>query len=133
MELDPLLLSRIQFAFVVSFHAIFPVFTIGLATYIALLEGIAYRTQDPQWARLSQFWIKIFAVVFGMGVVSGLVMAFQFGTNWSEFSYRTSNFLGPILAYEVVTAFFLEAAFLGVLLFGRNKVPPGVHLFAAVM
>jgi cytochrome bd ubiquinol oxidase subunit I len=133
MELDPLLLSRIQFAFVVSFHAIFPVFTIGLATYIALLEGIAYRTRDPQWARLSQFWIKIFAVVFGMGVVSGLVMAFQFGTNWSEFSYRTSNFLGPILAYEVVTAFFLEAAFLGVLLFGRNKVPPGVHLFAAVM
>jgi cytochrome d ubiquinol oxidase subunit I len=133
MELDPLLLSRIQFAFVVSFHAIFPVFTIGLATYIALLEGIAYRTRDPQWARLSQFWIKVFAVVFGMGVVSGLVMAFQFGTNWSEFSYRSSNFLGPILAYEVVTAFFLEAAFLGVLLFGRNKVPPGVHLFAAVM
>jgi len=133
MELDPLLLSRIQFAFVVSFHAIFPVFTIGLATYIALLEGIAYRTRDPHWARLSQFWIKVFAVVFGMGVVSGLVMAFQFGTNWSEFSYRSSNFLGPILAYEVVTAFFLEAAFLGVLLFGRNKVPPGVHLFAAVM
>jgi len=133
MEFDPLLLSRIQFAFVVSFHAIFPVFTIGLATYIALLEAIAYRTRDPQWARLSQFWIKIFAVVFGMGVVSGLVMAFQFGTNWSEFSYRSANFLGPVLAYEVVTAFFLEAAFLGVLLFGRNKVPPGVHLFAAVM
>jgi len=95
MEFDPLLLSRIQFAFVVSFHAIFPVFTIGLATYIALLEGIAYRTKDPHWARLSQFWIKIFAVVFGMGVVSGLVMAFQFGTNWSEFSYRSANFLGP--------------------------------------
>ena len=133
MEFDPLLLSRIQFAFVVSFHAIFPVFTIGLATYIALLEAIAYRTRDAQWARLSQFWIKIFAVVFGMGVVSGLVMAFQFGTNWSEFSYRSANFLGPVLAYEVVTAFFLEAAFLGVLLFGRHKVPPGVHLFAAVM
>jgi cytochrome bd ubiquinol oxidase subunit I len=133
MEFDPLLLSRIQFAFVVSFHAIFPVFTIGLATYIALLEAIAYRTNDPDWARLSQFWIKVFAVVFGMGVVSGLVMAFQFGTNWSEFSYRSANFLGPMLAYEVVTAFFLEAAFLGVLLFGRNKVPPGVHLFAAIM
>ncbi|MGF1612612.1 MAG: cytochrome ubiquinol oxidase subunit I [Gammaproteobacteria bacterium] len=133
MELDPLLLSRIQFAFVVSFHAIFPVFTIGLATYIALLEAISYRTGDPEWARLSQFWIKVFAVVFGMGVVSGLVMAFQFGTNWSEFAYRSANFLGPVLAYEVITAFFLEAAFLGVLLFGRNKVPPGTHLFAAVM
>lgn len=133
MELDPLLLSRIQFAFVVSFHAIFPVFTIGLASYIAVLEAIAYRTGDAQWARLSQFWIRIFAVVFGMGVVSGLVMAFQFGTNWSEFAYRTANFLGPVLSYEVVTAFFLEAAFLGVLLFGRDRVPAGLHLLSAVM
>ncbi len=133
MELDPLLLSRIQFAFVVSFHAIFPVFTIGLASYIAVLEGIYYKTQNPVYARLSQFWIKIFAIVFGMGVVSGIVMAFQFGTNWSAFSYTASNFLGPILSYEVVTAFFLEATFLGVLLFGRSKVPPGVHLFAACM
>lgn len=133
MELDPLLLSRIQFAFVVSFHAIFPVFTIGLASYIALLEAIAFKTGSPVWARLSQFWIRIFSVVFAMGVVSGLVMAFQFGTNWSEFSYRTSNFLGPTLSYEVVTAFFLEASFLGVLLFGRDKVPPGLHLFSAGM
>jgi cytochrome bd ubiquinol oxidase subunit I len=133
MEFDPLLLSRIQFAFVVSFHAIFPVFTIGLATYIALLEAIAFRTGDAHWARLSQFWIKVFAVVFAMGVVSGLVMAFQFGTNWSEYSYRAANFIGPLLAYEVVTAFFLEATFLGVLLFGRDKVPAGVHLFAAIM
>lgn len=133
MELDPLLLSRIQFAFVVSFHAIFPVFTIGLASYIAVLEGIFYKTQNPVYARLSQFWIKIFAIVFGMGVVSGIVMAFQFGTNWSAFSYTASNFLGPILSYEVVTAFFLEATFLGVLLFGRSKVPPGIHLFAACM
>lgn len=133
MELDPLLLSRIQFAFVVSFHAIFPVFTIGLASYIAVLEGLFYKTQNPVYARLSQFWIKIFAIVFGMGVVSGIVMAFQFGTNWSAFSYSASNFLGPILSYEVVTAFFLEATFLGVLLFGRSKVPPGIHLFAACM
>ena len=133
MDLDPLLLSRIQFAFVVSFHAIFPVFSIGLAAYIAVLEGIAFKTGSPVYQRLSQFWIKIFAVVFGMGVVSGIVMAFQFGTNWSEFSYASSNFLGPILSYEVVTAFFLEATFLGVLLFGRNKVPPGLHLFAACM
>lgn len=133
MELDPLLLSRIQFAFVVSFHAIFPVFTIGLASYIAVLEGLAFKTENPVWTRLSTFWTKVFAVVFGMGVVSGIVMSFQFGTNWSNFAQATANFLGPMLSYEVVTAFFLEAAFLGVLLFGRDKVPAGVHLFAAIM
>ncbi|KPQ01584.1 cytochrome ubiquinol oxidase subunit I [Marinobacter sp. HL-58] len=133
MELDPVLLSRIQFAFVVSFHAIFPVFTIGLASYIAVLEGLGFKTGNPVWLKLSGFWTKVFAVVFGMGVVSGIVMSFQFGTNWSNFSQATANFLGPVLSYEVITAFFLEAAFLGVLLFGRNKVPPGVHLFAAIM
>ena len=133
MELDPLILSRIQFAFVVSFHAIFPVFTIGLASYIAVLEGLAFKTRNPLWITLSAFWTKVFAVVFGMGVVSGIVMSLQFGTNWSNFSQASANFLGPILSYEVITAFFLEAAFLGVLLFGRNKVPPGVHLFAAIM
>ncbi|WP_075880994.1 cytochrome ubiquinol oxidase subunit I [Vreelandella massiliensis] len=133
MELDPLLLSRLQFAFVVSFHAIFPVFTIGLASYIAVLHGLFYTTKNEAWDRLALFWTKVFAVVFGMGVVSGIVMSFQFGTNWSNFSQATSNFLGPVLSYEVVTAFFLEAAFLGVLLFGRHKVPEGVHLFAAIM
>ncbi|MHA7854445.1 cytochrome ubiquinol oxidase subunit I [Marinobacter shengliensis] len=133
MELDPLILSRIQFAFVVSFHAIFPVFTIGLASYIAVLEGLGFKTRNPVWIKLSTFWTKVFAVVFGMGVVSGIVMSFQFGTNWSNFSQASANFLGPILSYEVITAFFLEAAFLGVLLFGRDKVPPGVHLFAAIM
>lgn len=133
MELDPLLLSRIQFAFVVCFHAIFPVFTIGLASFIAIVEALAYKTGNPVWHRLSKFWIQVFAVVFGMGVVSGIVMSFQFGTNWSNFSYATANFLGPVLSYEVLTAFFLEAAFLGVLLFGRDKVPQGVHLFAAIM
>jgi cytochrome bd ubiquinol oxidase subunit I len=133
MELDPLLLSRIQFAFVVSFHAIFPVFTIGLATYIALLEALYFRTDNPVYLKLSRFWIKIFAIVFGMGVVSGIVMAFQFGTNWSNFAYSASNFLGPMLAYEVITAFFLEATFLGVLLFGRDKVPRGLHLLSACM
>lgn len=133
MELDPVLLSRIQFAFVVSFHAIFPVFTIGLASYIAVLEGLAFKTNNPSWVKLSAFWTKVFAVVFGMGVVSGIVMSFQFGTNWSNFAQASANFLGPMLSYEVVTAFFLEAAFLGVLLFGRDKVPAGVHLFAAVM
>ncbi|MGQ7249398.1 cytochrome ubiquinol oxidase subunit I [Halomonas sp. V046] len=133
MELDPVILSRIQFGFVVSFHAIFPVFTIGLASYVALLHGLYYKTGNPAWERLAGFWVKVFAVVFGMGVVSGIVMAFQFGTNWSNFSQATSNFLGPMLSYEVITAFFLEAGFLGVLLFGRGKVPEGVHLFAAIM
>ena len=133
MDLDPLVLSRIQFAFVVSFHAIFPVFTIGLASYIALIYGLAFKTNNPKWERLGAFWTQVFAVVFGMGVVSGIVMSFQFGTNWSNFALATSNFLGPILSYEVVTAFFLEAAFLGVLLFGRGKVPNGVHFFAALM
>jgi cytochrome d ubiquinol oxidase subunit I len=133
MELDPLILSRIQFAFVVCFHAIFPVFTIGLASTIAGFETLAYKTGDPVWQKLSKFWIQVFAVVFGIGVVSGIVMSFQFGTNWSNFSYATANFLGPVLSYEVITAFFLEAAFLGVLLFGRDKVPQGVHLFAAIM
>lgn len=133
MELDPLLLSRIQFAFVVSFHAIFPVFTIGLASFIAFLEARLYRTGNPVFEELSRFWTKVFAVVFGMGVVSGIVMSFQFGTNWSVFSYAAANYLGPVLSYEVVTAFFLEAVFLGVLLFGRDKVPRGAHLFSALM
>jgi cytochrome d ubiquinol oxidase subunit I len=133
MELDPLILSRLQFAFVVCFHAIFPVFTIGLASYIALLNGLFFANGNPAWERLAVFWTKVFAVVFGMGVVSGIVMSFQFGTNWSNFAQATANFLGPVLSYEVVTAFFLEAGFLGVLLFGRGKVPQGVHLFAAIM
>lgn len=133
MELDPVLLSRIQFAFVVSFHAIFPVFTIGLASFIAFLEGMSLKTDNPLYERLSRFWIEVFAVVFGMGVVSGIVMSFQFGTNWSNFAQATANFMGPMLSYEVITAFFLEAAFLGVLLFGRGKVPRGVFFFAACM
>ncbi|GHB10126.1 cytochrome ubiquinol oxidase subunit I [Salinicola rhizosphaerae] len=133
MALDPVLLSRLQFAFVVSFHAIFPVFTIGLASYVAVLQGLYVATGNAVWDRLGYFWTKIFAVVFGMGVVSGIVMAFQFGTNWSNFSQFAANFIGPMLSYEVITAFFLEAGFLGVLLFGRHKVSPSVHFFAALM
>ena len=105
--LDPVFLSRIQFAFVVSFHAVFPVFSIGMASFIALLQAFHYSTQNPVYERLALFWTKIFALAFGMGVVSGIVMSFQFGTNWSAFSYATANFLGPMLGYEVVTAFFL--------------------------
>lgn len=133
MALDPILLSRLQFAFVVSFHAIFPVFTIGLASYVAVLQGLYVATGNAVWDRLGYFWAKIFAVVFGMGVVSGIVMAFQFGTNWSNFAQFAANFIGPMLSYEVITAFFLEAGFLGVLLFGRHKVSPSVHFFAALM
>lgn len=133
MELDPIILSRIQFAFVVSFHAIFPAFSIGIASYVTLLQGLYVVTGKKAWERLSIFWAKVFAVVFGMGVVSGIVMAFQFGTNWSNFSQASANFFGPMLSYEVLTAFFLEAGFLGVMLFGRDRVSPGVHLFAAVM
>jgi len=131
--LDPLILSRLQFAFIVTFHAVFPVFSIGLASFIALLEGLYYKTENVAYQKLAEFWTKVFAIAFGMGVVSGIVMSFQFGTNWSNFAQMTANFLGPVLSYEVITAFFLEAAFLGVLLFGRDKVPAGVHLFAAIM
>jgi cytochrome d ubiquinol oxidase subunit I len=125
--LDMVLLARLQFAFVVSFHIIFPAFTIGLASYLAMLEGLHLKTGREIYMDLYRFWVKIFAVSFGMGVVSGLVMSYQFGTNWSLFSEKTGNVLGPLLGYEVLTAFFLEASFLGIMLFGRKKVGPGLH------
>jgi cytochrome d ubiquinol oxidase subunit I len=133
MELDPLFLSRLQFAWVVAWHILLPAFTIGLASYIAVLEALSFTTGRQVYFRLSTFWIRIFAISFGMGVVSGIVMPFQFGTNWSRFSDATANVLSPLLAYEGLTAFFLEAAFLGVLLFGRRLVPPWAHLVAALM
>ena len=113
MELDALMLSRIQFAFTIAFHIIFPAFTIGLASWLAALEFNWLRTGNPLYRNLFRFWVKIFAVSFGLGVVSGIVMSYQFGTNWSRFSEFTGNVLGPVIAYEVITAFFLEAAFLG--------------------
>ena len=133
MDLDPVLLSRLQFFWVVAFHILLPALTIGLACYIALLEGLWFWTDDPIYFRISSFWIRIFAVSFGMGVVSGIVMPFQFGTNWSAFSDAAANVIGPLLAYEGMTAFFLEAGFLGVLLFGRKLVPRWAHVLAAVM
>ena len=133
MELDPLFLSRLQFAWVVAWHILLPAFTVGLASYIAVLEALSFTTGRQVYLRLSTFWIRIFAISFGMGVVSGIVMPFQFGTNWSRFSDATANVLSPLLAYEGLTAFFLEAAFLGVLLFGRRLVPPWAHLVAALM
>src|SRR4029453_10173706 len=130
--LTALELARIQFAFTVRFHIIFPAITIGLASYLAVLEGLWLWTKDAVYRDLYHFWSKIFAVNFAMGVVSGLVMAYQFGTNWSYFSTFAGSITGPLLTYEVLTAFFLEAGFLGVALFGWNKVGPGLHWFATI-
>lgn len=130
---EALLLARIQFAFTISFHIIFPAITIGLAAYMAVLEGLWLKTKDTVYRDLYHFWLKVFAVNFGMGVVSGLVMAYQFGTNWSMYSTFAGSVTGPLLTYEVLTAFFLEAGFLGVMLFGWNRVGPGLHWFATIM
>ncbi len=131
--MDALLLSRIQFGFVISFHILLPAFTIGLASWLVFLEWRWLRTRESLWWDLYKFWSKVFAISFGMGVVSGIVMSFQFGTNWSVLSERAGNILGPLLSYEVLTAFFLEAGFLGVMLFGAHKVRPAVHFFCTVM
>jgi cytochrome d ubiquinol oxidase subunit I len=131
--LDAFMLARIQFAFTVSFHIIFPAITIGLATYLAVLEGLWLKTRNPDYKTLYHYWSKIFAVNFGMGVVSGLVMAYQFGTNWSGFADFAGSITGPLLTYEVLTAFFLEAGFLGVMLFGWNRVGEKLHFFATSM
>ncbi|WP_430421969.1 cytochrome ubiquinol oxidase subunit I [Phenylobacterium sp.] len=127
MEFDALILSRLQFAFTIAFHIIFPSFTIGLASYLAVLEGIWFFTRKEAFKTLYLFWVKIFAISFGMGVVSGVVLSYQIGTNWSVFAAKTAPVIGPLLAFEVLTAFFLEASFLGVMLFGWRKVGPGLH------
>ena len=126
-------LARLQFAFTVSFHIIFPAFSIGLASYLAVLEALWLKTGRQVYIDLFHYWIKIFALAFGMGVVSGIVMSYQFGTNWSVFSDMTGPVLGPLMGYEVLSAFFLEAGFLGVMLFGMNKVGKGLHFFATLM
>lgn len=133
MDLDPILLSRIQFAFTIGFHILFPSLTIGLASYLVVLEALWLRTRRQLYRELYGFWVKIFAVSFGMGVVSGIVMSYQFGTNWSRFSDLTGNIMGPLLSYEVLTAFFLEASFLGIMLFGWKRVGPGLHFTATCM
>jgi cytochrome bd ubiquinol oxidase subunit I len=133
MDLDPVLLSRVQFAWVIAWHILLPAFTVGAASFIAVLEGLSLATGRAVYTRISVYWTKIFAIAFGMGVVTGVVMPFQFGTNWSRYSDATSNVLSPLFAYEGLTAFFLEAGFLGVLLFGRKLVPPWAHFFAALM
>ena len=131
--MDPVFLSRVQFAFLIAFHFLLPAFTIGLASYIAVLEGLYLRTRRAAYLRISAFWIRIFAVSFGMGVMSGIVMPFQFGTNWSRYSEATAAIVAPLMGYEALSAFFLEAAFLGVLLFGRKLVPQWVHFASAVI
>ncbi|HVV68768.1 MAG TPA: cytochrome ubiquinol oxidase subunit I [Gammaproteobacteria bacterium] len=133
MHLDPVVLSRIQFAFTLSFHILFPTLTIGLALYLLAWEIAWLKTRRIIYYQLCRFWTKIFALAFGMGVVSGIVLSYEFGTNFSRFSEIAGNVLGPLMSYEVMTAFFLEAGFLGVMLFGWKRVPPAVHLFSTAM
>jgi cytochrome bd ubiquinol oxidase subunit I len=128
-----LVLARAQFAFTMSFHFIFPSFSIGLASYLAVLEGLWLKTGESRYLDLFRYWLKIFAIAFAMGVVSGIVMSYQFGTNWSVFSDKAGPIIGPLMAYEVLTAFFLEAGFLGVMLFGMKKVGKGLHFAATLM
>src|SRR4051794_6065988 len=131
--LDAVVLARAQFAFTMSFHIIFPAFSIGLASYLAVLEGLWLWTGREVFLNLFSYWLKIFAVAFGMGVVSGIVMSYQFGTNWSVYADKTGAVIGPLMAYEVLTAFFLEAGFLGVMLFGLERVGPRLHFMATLM
>ena len=131
--LDAVTLARAQFAFTMSFHIVFPAFSIGLASYLAVLEARWLMTGREVFLNLFNYWLKIFAVAFGMGVVSGIVMSYQFGTNWSAYADKTGPVLGPMMAYEVMTAFFLEAGFLGVMLFGLDRVGPKLHFLATLM
>lgn len=133
MDEAALLLSRVQFAVTIALHIIFPAFTIGLASYLVVLEAQWLRTRDSIYLRLYDFWVRVFAVSFGLGVVSGVMMSYQFGTNWSRLSETMGSILGPLLAYEGLTAFFLEAGFLGVMLFGRDRVGPRLHFLATLL
>src|SRR6201995_1177352 len=133
MDITALLLSRLQFAFSISFHIIFPSFSIGLAAWLTILEALHMATGRPAYRVVFEFWLKIFGIAFGLGVVSGIVMAFQFGTNWSVLSRMSGPIQGPLLSYETFTAFFLEASFFGILLFGRSRVPPWFYLFSTAM
>ena len=131
--LDPVLLARIQFAFTISFHIVFPALSIGLGSYLAVLEGLWLATGHDHYLRLFRLWVKAFALSFGMGVVSGIVLSYQFGTNWSVFADKTGPVLGPLMGYEVLTAFFLEAGFLGIMLFGAERVPRQLHFAATII
>ncbi|MGB3810357.1 MAG: cytochrome ubiquinol oxidase subunit I [Parvibaculum sp.] len=132
-EIDVVVLSRLQFAFTISFHIIFPALTIGISGFLVLVEALWLRTGDEAWRRLYQFWVRLFALSFGMGVVSGIVLSYEFGTNWGEFSRIVGPVIGPLMAYEVLTAFFMEAGFLGIMLFGWDKVGPRLHFLATCL
>ncbi|MCW2246566.1 cytochrome d ubiquinol oxidase subunit I [Azospirillum fermentarium] len=131
--MDALLLSRLQFAFTIGFHILFPTLTIGLGLFLVVLEGLWLKRRDPGIYRMLRFWTRVFALAFGVGVVSGLVLSYQLGTNWGRFTAVTGNVLGPLISYEVVTAFFLEAGFLGIMLFGWNRVPPKIHYLSTIL
>ncbi len=131
--MDALVLSRLQFAFTIGFHILFPTLTIGLGLFLVVLEALWLKRRDPGIFRLLRFWTRVFALAFGVGVVSGLVLSYELGTNWSRFSAITGNVLGPLISYEVVTAFFLEAGFLGIMLFGWNRVSPRVHFLSTAL
>ena len=126
-------LARFQFAFTISFHIIFPAFSIGLASYLAVLNALWLRTRNETYKQLFEYWKKIFAVAFAMGVVSGIVVSYQFGTNWAVFSDKAGRVVGPLMAYEVLSAFFLEAGFLGIMLFGRERVGDRLHMLATAV
>src|SRR5258708_10789010 len=131
--LDAVVLARAQFAFTMSFHIVFPAFSIGLASYLAVLEALWLWTGREVFINLFNYWLKIFAITFGMGVVSGIVISYQFGTNWAVFADKAGPIVGPLMGYEVLTAFFLEAGVLGIMLFELKRVGPGLHLFATLM
>src|SRR6478736_5410693 len=133
MDFDPVLLARLQFAFTIIFHIIFPSFTIGLSAYLATLGVMWLRSGNDRYQHLMRFWTKVFAVSFAMGVVSGIVLSYQFGTNWSRFSEIAGNVVGPLIGYEVLTAFFLEATFLGIMLFGWKWVSPNLRVLTAIL
>ncbi len=133
MDADAILLSRIQFAFTIGYHIVFPTLTIGLALFLMLLEGAELKTGEVRWREAGMFWSRIFALSFGMGVVTGVVLSYELGTNWGRFSEVAGPVVGPLMSYEVLSAFFLEAGFLGIVLFGRNRVGPRLHFFATCM
>lgn len=133
MTLDTTLISRIQFAFTISFHILFPAFSIGLSMFLCIMEGFYLKTKNPTYLKICKFWTKVFALTFGMGIVSGIVMEFQFGTNWARFTREVGGVLGALFTYEVMTAFFIEAGFLGVMLFGWKRVSAKLHYFATLL
>ena len=133
MDLDAVLLARLQFAFTIGFHILFPTLTIGLGGFLVLIEALWLRSNDPTYERLYRCRIKLFGLAFGMGVVTGVVLSYQIGTNFSRFSAVTGNLMGPLFSYEVLSAFFLEAGFIGIMLFGWGRVRPALHFFSTVM